>query len=92
MENQKKIFELMFYLVLFIVCIVFLVVNKVKPKEALPPVIPIIAETEKPQEEQNIVDNQGETGEDTPDNDILDEKIRSGEVLLPQNIPYWELD
>ena len=84
MDNQKKMLEFWFFLVLFLVCIGIGIFSLTKPKETEPPPPmpnPQIFVTPSPNlPPTEHTPNEGEQHEN------------SETPLVPQNIPYWEFD
>lgn len=77
MDKQKKLIEMLFYAVLFVGVIIFLIYKGLQPADEPTPIpSPPPIVEEAPM--QSSPELWVEDSEPTP--------------LLPQNIPYWELD
>ena len=93
MEKQKKLIELVFYAVVFIALVAFLIFKGIHPKETSvpeayePPLIGIPAPIQvKP------VQTDDPNQDDLNGDEATNSQTPSAKPLLPQNIPYWELD
>jgi hypothetical protein len=91
-NERKKIVEFLFFLILFLACIGAYFyktgLNRTAEHMEIPPPVPEVIETLPPSTAETQKDNENAEFEELGENPPLN----TGEPLLPQNIPYWELD
>jgi len=82
LNGQRKMLEFVFYLVLFLICIGLLIYNGMKPPNTTPP---------PPMPDQSIFQSPAPIVTPMP-TATATLNVAPTPTLLPQNIPYWELD